>query len=278
MSVHSFAIVRAGPFRCLLARVFVCGLMATALLLAGGAQAQTGNGQLETVLQLMPQPVRPTSAGYLGISIADIDADRAKMLKLNEERGVEIKAVRQGSPADAAGLQPGDVLLAYNGEDVLSAEQLSRLVRETPPGRKIKLQFWRDGEIQRTVVAVAESPNMPEFMTGMPMQNWPGIVDVVPRPWMVWSCSVLGIDFERVDSQLADYFGVKGGVLVRSVGHGSPAERAGIKAGDVIFSIAQQPLLTEHDFSAALRHRGGTFPLSLMRDHKHIDLTITIPQ
>lgn len=277
MSVDSFAIVKSGPFSCLPARVFVCGLMAMALMLAGKAQAQTGNGQLETVLQLIPQPIHPGSAGYLGISIADINADRAKMLKLNEERGVEIKAVRQGSPADVAALQPGDVLLTYNGEDVVSAEQMFRLVRETPPGRKIKLQFWRDGKIQRTTVIVTEAPEMPQFIPGGPMQSWPDI-DMVPRPFMVWSCAVLGIDFERVDSQLADYFGVKGGVLVRSVGHASPAERAGVKAGDVIFSIAQQPLLTEHDFSSALRRHGASVPLSLMRDHKRVDVTITIPQ
>jgi serine protease Do len=277
MLVDSFAIIRPALFRYLPTTVLVCGLIGTTKMLGAQSQDPPGNRQFEAVLQLMPQLTRPVAAGYLGISIADINADRAKILKLNEERGVEIKAVRQGSPADAAGLQPGDVLLTYNGEDVVSTEQMFRLVRETPPGRKIKLQLSRDGKIQRTVVVVTEAPDMPQFIPGGPMQNWPDI-DMVPRPLMVWSCAVLGIDFERVDSQLADYFGVKGGVLVRSVGHGSIAERAGVKAGDVIFSVAQQPLLTEHDFSSALRHHSGTVPLSVMRDHKRVDLTIMIPQ
>ena len=63
------------------------------------------------------------------MSLAEIDADRAKTLKLDEPRGVEVARVEEGSPAEKAGIKPGDVLLSYNGENILGAQQLGRLVR-----------------------------------------------------------------------------------------------------------------------------------------------------
>jgi serine protease Do len=218
----------------------------------------------------------------LGVRLADIDAERAKVLKLGEPRGVEIKIVMEGSPADNAGIRPGDVLLTYNGETILGAQQLSRLVQETPPGRDVKVQYWREGKTQTASVtlgtAQSSSPTPNPLMLGFPAPNWESPRINIPAPFMVWRNSALGVEFERVDFQLAEYFGVKGGALVRSVQRGSPADRAGLKAGDVIYSVGQHPLLSEHDFSSLLRQPGETVQVSLMRDHKRIDLTINVPQ
>src|SRR5690349_21240956 len=73
-------------------------------------------------------------SSYLGIAVVEIDADRAKALHLKEERGVEVTCLDPGSPAEKAGLKPGDVVLEYNGEHVQGGEQFIRLVRETPAG------------------------------------------------------------------------------------------------------------------------------------------------
>ena len=220
---------------------------------------------------------RNESAGYLGVRLGDIDSERARALKVPEEGGVEIKAVREGSPADKAGILPGDVLLTYNGEQLMGAQQLARLVQETPPGRHVKVQYWRAGKKESTVVIVgAAGPPAPNVFPGLPTPNWesPGID--FPTPLLVWRNSAVGIEFERVDSQLATFFGVKTGVLVRSVQRGSPAEKAGLKAGDVIFSVAQHTLSSEHDFSSLLRQRGAAVPMSVMRDHKRLDLMLNL--
>src|SRR6185369_11111273 len=82
---------------------------------------------------------------YLGIGIQEITAQRAKALKLGEEAGVEVTRVAPDSPADKAGLRVGDVVLQYNGMKVEGLEQLSRLVRETPVGREVKLDIFRNG-------------------------------------------------------------------------------------------------------------------------------------
>src|SRR5579863_1105695 len=80
------------------------------------------------------------NSGYLGIGTQDVDAERAKALKLPEVRGAEIKNVIDDSPAAKAGFKEGDVVLEYNGQKVEGIEQLTRMVGETPPGRQVKVQ------------------------------------------------------------------------------------------------------------------------------------------
>jgi serine protease Do len=263
----------------------VIATIAAAILLLFPAGLEAGSEQSTTPAPSWtrkpvqePEPEsRNETAGYLGVRLGDIDAERAKALKLPEEGGVEIKAVQEGSPSDKAGIQPGDVLLTYSGEPLLGSQQLARLVRETPPGRHVKVQYWRAGKKESTVIVVGTGgPAGMNAVPGWPRPDWPPPVIDFPSPLLVWRNSAVGIEFERVDSQLAAFFGVKSGVLVRSVQHGSPGEKAGLKAGDVIFSVAEQPLTSEHDFSALLRQRGAAVPLSVMRDHKRLDLTINL--
>jgi serine protease Do len=224
-----------------------------------------------------------SGSSYLGIRLADMDADRAKALKLDEPRGVEVTRVEQGSPAAKAGIKPGDVLISYNGENILGAQQLGRLVRETPEGRKVRLQMWRDGRMQ-TLTVTTETRRGPDFdlPTGfMHFANAPELGNFsmpdIPNPMLMWKISALGIECEPVDSQLADYFGVKRGLLVRSVAKGSPAEKAGLKAGDVLTSIGDRPVARPHDVTGFLRmqRQSGT-PISVVvvREHKQLTLNV----
>src|SRR6201996_1440109 len=119
------------------------------------AQMETDLSNLENNLHLAAQW---RGGVYLGVRLADIDSDRARALHLNEERGAEVVKVEPGSPAESAGLKAGDVLVSYNGENILGAQQLGRLVSETPKGRKVKIQFWRDGKMQGAMAVLAESP------------------------------------------------------------------------------------------------------------------------
>ena len=89
---------------------------------------------------------------YLGIGVQDVDSERAKALKLNEDRGVEVTSVMADSPAAKAGLKEGDVVLEFNGEKVQGGEQLTRLVRETPvgtPGEARRLAQRRHADADR---------------------------------------------------------------------------------------------------------------------------------
>ena len=123
--------------------MFIRLLWAGALLLSGISSAQSGPYRL--------------SGGHLGVGLTDIDADRASALKLGEPRGVEVRSVQPDSPADQAGIAPGDVLLTYNSEEILSAPQLGRLVIETPAGRKVKMQYWRQGKTKSVIVILTSA-------------------------------------------------------------------------------------------------------------------------
>jgi serine protease Do len=76
---------------------------------------------------------------YLGVGVVDVDSERARTLKLKEDRGVEITSVTEGGPADKAGIKQGDVVLEYNGQAVDGMTQFQRLVRETPASRQVKI-------------------------------------------------------------------------------------------------------------------------------------------
>ena len=85
------------------------------------------------------------SGSFLGIAVLEIDSERAKALNLREERGVEVTRVEDESPAAKGGIKTGDVVLEYNGDRVEGVEQFMRMVRETPPGRDVKLSIARNG-------------------------------------------------------------------------------------------------------------------------------------
>lgn len=236
----------------------------------------------EAPLQLLDAQFRPTGS-YLGVRLSDIDPERAKALKLGDPRGVEVTRVEPESPAEEAGLKAGDVLLTYNGENILGAQQLGRLVAETPQGRKIKLQYWRDGKPETTTITTGAPPSrgfgFPPGDMNFPHINFPDMHALVfPVPLVVWKDPTLGIECEQMNSQLAQYFGVKEGALVRSVEKG-PAQKAGVKAGDVITSLGNQTVTNPRDLTSYSRteHQpSSNIPVDIIRDHKSIRLTIMV--
>lgn len=195
------------------------------------------------------------ASSYIGLSLSDVDAERAKAAKLDRERGVEVMRVQDGSPAERAGLHTGDILLSYNGEPILSGMQLRRLVAETPPGRKVRLDFWRDGKPQSTSVITEPLRSMESFMDRVtpPDFPYPTMSDVTPVVLLAWKVPMLGLECEPMGAQLADFFGVKHGVLIRSIDSDSGAGKAGLKAGDILTSIGDQAVNSPRDLGAFMR-------------------------
>ena len=256
----------------LLAAILACGIMPDTLRCqASGATLHVSSRWRVRQPASQSQGAGISSGSYVGVTLADVDPDRAAVLKLGEERGVEVKGVQEGSPADLAKLEPGDILLSYNGENILGARQLVRLVQETPSGRKVKIQFWREGKLHSTVVTTGSPP-----LSSPERDLYSALVDI-PRPVLVWRNLLLGIEFEQVDSQFAEYFGVPGGVLIRAVAKGSPADKCGLRTGDVIFSVRHKDLLTARDLTAGLRLPGTSVSVTLMRNHERIDLMLALP-
>jgi serine protease Do len=261
-----------------------------ALLITGLAlpliAAQPTPPQPDALVHQVPGHFFAGGRSYLGVDIRDVTTDRLSALKLKEERGVEITMVDADAPAGKAGLKEHDVILDFNGTAVESEEQIRRLIREVPPGRTVTIGISRDGAPMKinvqladhgTVVAQAAprviipAPRVPEF----PRNS-------MDFPFQIQTySSVLGVQTESLTRQLGDYFGVKDGegVLVRSVEKGSAADKAGLKAGDVIVKADNEKLTDRSDLSHILRnHRtAGKMTLVVMRDKHEQTLTVTLP-
>jgi serine protease Do len=221
----------------------------------------------------------------------EVTADKVKALNLKEEGGVLVSSVAEDGPAAKAGIKEGDVVLEFNGAPVQGTVQFQRMVGETPPGRQVKLTIWRNGAAQTVTATIGERknmmstipddghswsfdmPNMPN-MPRMPEMNMPRFEAISPSP-------ALGIYAEPLgeNDQLAEFFGVTEGVLVRSVRKGSAAEKAGIKAGDVITKVEDSRISGTGDITRALRSARGkktSVIVTVVRNKKEMPITVTM--
>jgi len=227
----------------------------------------------------------------IGASVSIEDAVDNKEAKA----GVTVDTVEPGGPADKAGMKAGDAVTEFDGERVRGVRQFLRLVQETTPGRSVPVVLSRAG--QRVTVNV--TPERASFgddfgirYLGSPLTRLaiptptpppPPASPRAPRPPSIVSPAVpfemfgrvrgtgrLGVAIEDLDTQLAEYFGVKEGVLVKSVTEDSVAAKAGLKAGDVITSINGRHVYDTSDITRALDRveSNGEFTLEVTRDKK----------
>ena len=231
---------------------------------------------------------------YLGVDIVNITTDRLGALKLKEEQGVEVTMVDQDAPAGKAGIKEHDVILTMNGTAIESKTQLQRMIHETPPGRVVTLGLSRDGQPMTIKVQLADRRN--EFALVGPKDKYfkekdfhveippiPNLDFDIPNIGVVYVHSSMrsGVMVENLTPQLGEFFGAKNGngVLVRSVEKGSRAEKAGLRAGDVITRLGDQPIHDTSDFTHALHSQSaGSVSVGVIRDKKEQTLTLTLPE
>jgi serine protease Do len=233
----------------------------------------------------------------IGASVTD-DSDSK-----DAKAGVSIEAVDPGGPADKAGVKAGDIVTDFDGERVRSVRQFTRLVQETTPGRSVPIVLSRAGQrvtvnitperssfgddatwrfFDTPVARLAVPPTPPAPLKPTPAPAAPRAPRLPPivGPGMplelfrVRNPGRLGVTIESLDTQLAEYFGVKDGVLVKSVTADSVAARAGLKAGDVITSINGRKVYEASDVSRAIdrTETNGDVTIEVTRDKKTLTL------
>lgn len=280
-------------------KITVAGMVAgLAFSMSGLAIAQTPPEPPKPKAAPKPAPRAPyamawtssgSSSSYLGVDISEVTSERVGPLKLKEERGVEITMVDRDAPAGKAGLKVNDVILEFNGARVEGEEQLRRMLRETPAGRKITLGISRDGQplqIEATLAAregVMAGKFPGRYRIETPDVVIPAMPDIqIPQfEVMVRSYSrSTGMMVDNLTPQLGEFFGVKSGqgVLVRSVEKGSAAEAAGLKAGDVIVKVDNEEIDDRNDWSRVMRRKGGKVAFGIVRDKRDQTLTVTLPE
>lgn len=231
--------------------------------------------------------------GYLGVFLRDITAEDVEKFGLKEERGAFVVDVAEGSPAEDAGLETSDVVIGYQSQPVLSVRQFQRIVGETPPGRAVTLEVVRNGEVidMNAVIGEKENRSISRWFQGpsAPPAEGPRIfrfpggkggewVDRIHEfvPWIDGGRPVLGIEGASMTDQMADYMGINQGegVLVTAVLEDTPAEEAGLKAGDVITSVDGKEIGDLGDLRAGLKE--GKLEMEVVRKKQSMVLEVEI--
>jgi serine protease Do len=254
----------------------------------------------------------PGSSSYLGVYLEEVTADRAKELRLSEERGAVVMKVVEGSPADKAGLKENDVITSFNGRRVDTVRELQRLLGETPAGRNIQFEIMRGGSRQ-TINATVTKRSFPQtdiwrqglIDEGVLKRGQRQMEESLKRSqdvarlhersanafkdfgnfnfstpgWTFYRGSRLGIGVESLTDQLGEYFGVKDGhgVLVSEVKENSAAAKAGLKAGDVITAVDGQKVEGVSTLlEATSKKEEGTVTLTIIRNRSEQTVTLTL--
>lgn len=209
------------------------------------------------------------SRGYLGVLVTDLDEAAAHALKLEPNSGVFVRDVPDpNSPAGKAGLQPKDVITAFNGKPVKAGEQLTDAVASTPVGQQARVDFIRQGEARSVTVELAERP------ADASARAMPEEPDAVPQ-------SRLGIQARTITPEIAESMKLKlkrpTGVFVSAVAPNSAAADAGVQHGDVIHALDGNDVNTVDELTQAVKSlKPGAYLLEIERGGKTAFLTVTI--
>ena len=221
-----------------------------------------------------------SESGYIGVYMQELTDDVRKGLDLDVAKGVLISGVADDSPAQEAGLEEGDVVVSFAGKDVATADDLRDAVRDFEPGAQAKLDVVRDGESKSFTVTIGERPESGSFSFTTPDVDVRGLGDM-HRAFAVFGGPRLGIDAHELENEeLGSYFGAKEGILVLGVADESVAEKAGVKAGDVIQTIDDEKVTDVGDLRDAVRDfdPGDEFTIGVLRKGKAQSLKATMDE
>jgi len=203
---------------------------------------------IDVVKQILPQLREKGKVvrGFLGVQPQGITAEMVDQLGLKSTRGALIADVVKDSPADQAGLKPGDVVVALNGKPVNDNSQLTRDVGVIPPGNSVKLDVVRDGKQKTIAVKLAPRPDETEPASKSSGQG-SGDKD---------RGDMLGLSVEDLTPQLARRAQVEPGTkgaVVTDVASDSPAADAGLEPGDVVVEVNRQQVASAADYKKATK-------------------------
>ena len=195
--------------------------------------------------------------GRLGVRIQPMTKELAQSFRLKEPNGALIATVEPGSPADKSGLKPGDVVLAFNGQEIDDPNKLPRLVAATKPGQSATLKIWRDGKAEDVKFTAAEL-----VADAKPVK---------PAPEKGKKPNRLGLVVSELPPPQRRAMGIEYGLVVEA----ADAGRTPLRPGDVIVGVGRETLNSLEDFDRLIGEQkdGDTVALLVRRG----EATVYVP-
>ena len=190
--------------------------------------------------------------GRIGVQIGSVTKDIAESIGLGKPRGALVSAVEAGSPAAKAGVEPGDVIVKYNGTDIDKVSDLPRMVGNTKPGTKSTLTVFRRGANKDLTITIAEVD--PDEAVAARKGDEGGKATA--------SAKSLGLVVGDLTAAQKKELNVRGGV--RIITAADAAARAGLREGDVILAVANTEVLDAKSFEAALAKADTKKPVNML--------------
>ncbi len=202
--------------------------------------------------------------GWLGVLIQKITPELKEKLHLKDEKGALVADVTPGGPADKAGIKRGDVIISFDGKDIREMNDLPYIVGTTPVGKVVKVEIIRKGKKKVFQVKVGQMKEGEEK----------GVIQgesAKPK---------LGLSVEELTPALAKQFGISdtSGLVVVDVESNSPAREAGIRPGDLILEIDQEPIKDLDSFNKKIQKykKGDTILFLIKRHGSTLFLTVKV--
>ncbi|HHS50196.1 MAG TPA: DegQ family serine endoprotease [candidate division Zixibacteria bacterium] len=185
--------------------------------------------------------------GYVGINIQDLTPELADAMGIDRTDGVIITHVVSGQAGDKAGLKASDLVISIDGRPVKTSSELRNVIASNPPGTKISLEIIRDGRVRTIDIVLGDSPD--------------AVAELKPEPE---KSPDIGIELEPAEPSDLVQFGYSKGLIVKSVEPGSPADRAGIMPGDIVFEVNRSEVGKIDEFNRQLQKTPSGRPLLLL--------------
>jgi serine protease Do len=190
--------------------------------------------------------------GRIAVAIGEVTKDVADSLGLPKAQGALVSSVEPGGPADKAGVQPGDIILKFNGHSVDTATDLPRMVGDTKPGTKSTITIWRKGQTHDLPVTIAEM--QPDKTTKADQKK--------PQPPKQRATNVLGLAVSDIPADQLKALKLHNGVQVDAAD--GPAARVGLQKGDIILRVGDTDVSSAKQFDELTSHLDSTKMVALL--------------
>jgi len=199
--------------------------------------------------------------GRIGVAIQNIPSDLKEALNLSTSEGALVSNVTEDSPADKAGIKEGDIIVGFNGEDILDASDIRNAVGLVEPGTRTDIAYIRDGKKRTARISVEEFEEDREVLDESVEEDLPAME------------SFSGAELTAIPEDLNPRGGDEG-IFVAKVKSGSKAFRAGLRKGDIVRAVNRKDITDLDDFEAAIDGKKGPFALTVERGGSNIFLAL----